>query len=59
MAAIVSNSRFDTQQAAPVYAAPFSPSARHSVLEYFDAVKIGLTATPTLHTVSILGDPIY
>jgi type I restriction enzyme R subunit len=29
------------------------------VLEYFDAVKIGLTATPALHTVSIFGDPIY
>lgn len=29
------------------------------VLEYFDAVKIGLTATPALHTVQIFGDPIY
>ena len=29
------------------------------VLEYFDAVKIGLTATPALHTVNIFGDPIY
>ena len=29
------------------------------VLEYFDAVKIGLTATPALHTVSIFGDPVY
>ena len=29
------------------------------VLEYFDAVKIGLTATPALHTVSIFGDPIF
>src|SRR4029077_9048900 len=29
------------------------------VLEYFDAVKIGLTATPALHTVSIFGKPIY
>jgi type I site-specific restriction endonuclease len=27
--------------------------------EYFDAVKIGLTATPALHTVSIFGDPIF
>ena len=27
------------------------------VLEYFDAVKIGLTATPALHTVSIFGNP--
>ena len=25
------------------------------VLEYFDAVKIGLTATPALHTVDIFG----
>jgi type I restriction enzyme R subunit len=29
------------------------------VLEYFDAVKIGLTATPALHTAEIFGDPIY
>jgi type I restriction enzyme R subunit len=29
------------------------------VLEYFDAVKIGLTATPALHTVQIFGPPIY
>ncbi|MDQ2998472.1 MAG: DEAD/DEAH box helicase family protein, partial [Chloroflexota bacterium] len=29
------------------------------VLEYFDAVKIGLTATPALHTVSIFGDPVF
>ena len=29
------------------------------VLEYFDAVKIGLTATPALHTVQIFGDPIF
>ena len=29
------------------------------VLEYFDAVKIGLTATPALHTTSIFGDPIF
>lgn len=28
------------------------------VLEHFDAVKIGLTATPALHTVEIFGDPI-
>src|SRR5947208_3308204 len=28
-------------------------------LEHFDAVKVGLTATPALHTVSIFGDPIY
>jgi type I restriction enzyme, R subunit len=29
------------------------------VLEHFDAVKIGLTATPALHTVQIFGNPIY
>ncbi|HEY9703936.1 MAG TPA: type I restriction-modification system endonuclease, partial [Allocoleopsis sp.] len=29
------------------------------VLDYFDAVKVGLTATPALHTTKIFGDPIY
>lgn len=29
------------------------------VLEHFDAVKIGLTATPALHTVTIFGDPVF
>ncbi len=29
------------------------------VLEHFDAVKVGLTATPALHTVQIFGDPVY
>lgn len=29
------------------------------VLEYFDAAKIGLTATPALHTTEIFGDPIF
>jgi type I restriction enzyme, R subunit len=29
------------------------------VLEYFDAVKIGLTATPALHTVQIFGEPVF
>jgi type I restriction enzyme R subunit len=29
------------------------------VLDYFDAVKIGLTATPALHTTDIFGDPIF
>lgn len=29
------------------------------VLEHFDAVKIGLTATPALHTVSIFGNPVF
>lgn len=29
------------------------------VLEFFDAVKIGLTATPALHTSQIFGDPVF
>lgn len=29
------------------------------VLDYFDAVKIGLTATPALHTREIFGDPVF
>jgi type I restriction enzyme R subunit len=29
------------------------------VIEHFDAVKIGLTATPALHTVEIFGRPVY
>lgn len=29
------------------------------VLDYFDAVKIGLTATPALHTTQIFGPPVY
>lgn len=29
------------------------------VLEHFDAVKIGLTATPALHTAQIFGEPIF
>lgn len=29
------------------------------VLDHFDAVKIGLTATPALHTVEIFGHPVY
>ncbi|WP_257451373.1 type I restriction-modification system endonuclease [Archangium lipolyticum] len=29
------------------------------VLEYFDAVKIGLTATPALHTQEIFGSPVF
>ncbi len=28
-------------------------------LDHFDAVKIGLTATPALHTTQIFGDPVY
>ena len=29
------------------------------VLDYFDAVKVGLTATPALHTTEIFGAPIF
>ena len=29
------------------------------VVEQFDAVKIGLTATPALHTTEIFGEPVY
>lgn len=29
------------------------------VLDYFDATKIGLTATPALHTTQIFGMPVY
>lgn len=29
------------------------------VLDYFDAFKIGLTATPALHTSDIFGEPVY
>lgn len=29
------------------------------ILDYFDAVKIGLTATPALHTTQIFGLPVY
>lgn len=34
-------------------------SSYRRVLEYFDAVKIGLTATPAKHTSEIFGKPIY
>lgn len=29
------------------------------VLDYFDAIKVGLTATPALHTSEIFGPPVY
>ena len=29
------------------------------VLDHFDAVKIGLTATPALHTMEIFGEPVF
>ncbi|GAB2536101.1 type I restriction-modification system endonuclease [Gracilibacillus alcaliphilus] len=34
-------------------------SKYRQVLDYFDAVKIGLTATPALHTREIFGDPVF
>lgn len=34
-------------------------STYRRVIDYFDAVKIGLTATPALHTVQIFDQPIY
>jgi type I restriction enzyme, R subunit len=34
-------------------------SKYRAVLDYFDAVKIGLTATPALHTTEIFGDPVF
>lgn len=30
-----------------------------TVLEYFDAIKIGLTATPAMHTVGYFDEPVY
>jgi type I restriction enzyme R subunit len=34
-------------------------SKYRAVIEYFDAFKIGLTATPALHTSEIFGEPVY
>ncbi len=34
-------------------------STYRRVLDYFDAVKIGLTATPAKHTTDIFGKPVY
>ncbi|MGM8366101.1 type I restriction-modification system endonuclease [Virgibacillus sp. W0181] len=34
-------------------------SKYRQVLDYFDAVRIGLTATPALHTVEIFGTPVF
>jgi type I restriction enzyme R subunit len=34
-------------------------SSYRRVLDYFDAVKVGLTATPALHTSQIFGAPIF
>ncbi|MDP3208140.1 MAG: type I restriction-modification system endonuclease [Rhodoglobus sp.] len=34
-------------------------SRYRKVIEYFDAVKVGLTATPALHTTEIFGAPIF
>lgn len=34
-------------------------SKYRTVIEYFDAVKIALTATPALHTTTIFGKPVF
>ena len=34
-------------------------SKYRTIIEYFDAVKIGLTATPALHTTQIFGKPVF
>lgn len=34
-------------------------SKYRAVIEYFDAFKVGLTATPALHTKEIFGDPVF
>lgn len=34
-------------------------SSYRRVLDYFDAVKVGLTATPAKHTSAIFGKPVY
>ncbi|MBR5089933.1 MAG: type I restriction-modification system endonuclease, partial [Ruminiclostridium sp.] len=34
-------------------------SKYRAVIDYFDAVKVALTATPALHTTEIFGNPIY
>lgn len=34
-------------------------SKYRAVIEYFDAVKIALTATPALHTTEIFGNPVF
>ena len=34
-------------------------SKYRAVISYFDAVRIGLTATPALHTVEIFGPPVF
>lgn len=34
-------------------------STYRRVLDYFDAVKVGLTATPARHTTEIFGKPVY
>lgn len=34
-------------------------SKYRQVIEFFDAVKIGLTATPALHTKEIFGEPVF
>ncbi|MEI7845507.1 MAG: type I restriction-modification system endonuclease [Chloroflexota bacterium] len=47
----------DTEQVFRSYEDYISKYRR--VIDYFDAVKIGLTATPALHTTQIFGKPVY
>lgn len=34
-------------------------SKYRAVIDYFDAFKVGLTATPAIHTTDIFGEPVY
>ncbi|GGF67358.1 type I restriction-modification system endonuclease [Alteromonas lipolytica] len=34
-------------------------SKYRAVIDYFDAFKVGLTATPAIHTTDIFGDPVF
>lgn len=47
----------DTEQAFRSFDDYISKYSR--VLDYFDAVKIGMTATPALHTSQLFGSPVY
>jgi len=42
-----------------LYAGNYFLSMYRQVIEYFDAVKIGLTATPALHTEEIFGKAVF
>ena len=34
-------------------------SKYRTIIEYFDAIKVALTATPALHTTEIFGKPVF